>query len=365
MNVVIFRGNSPSFLRADEPAVHHAACEPGAAGLHPADRPGEGILPQRNAEIRNNLCRRIEVIEEPHHTRTEHVTGAHARRGLVSGKPEEMIALVMREAQRPRDRVDRLLGRAGAAALLESRVEVGGDVCEGGDLFPPQPRGPATAAQRESDVVRLEGMAVTAQKVRDRDSVHVGVCDVPQTLSRDTQSLDERTLVTVAPRGVHTDASFRTGAIVVTRSEEAGRTARLLALMTKGDDMFNARDFAALDAVHHPDMIAYIPGNAQPIYGRAAHAVAMRQLVQIFADIHVHTPYPTQCGSGDWITVVTRATGTFRGEMVLPNGKGVAPTGKAFEVEFGQTTKWDADRLIIISAFLDTALQAKQLGLAE
>src|SRR3989442_5472311 len=126
----------------------------------------------------------------------------------------------------------------------------------------------------------------------------------------------------------------RTGAIVVTRSEEAGRTGRLLALMTKGDDMFNARDFAALDAVHHPDMIAYIPGNAQPIYGRAAHAVAMRQLVQIFPDIHVPTPYPTQCGSGDWSTVFTRATGTFPGAMVLPNGKVVAPTGKACDVRF-------------------------------
>src|SRR3989454_12626811 len=168
MNGVIFRGNSPSFLRADEPAVHHAACQPGAAGLHPADRPGEGILSQRNAEIRNNLCWRIEVIEEPHHTRTEHVTAAGARRGLVSGKPEEVIALVMREAQRQRDRVDRLLGRAGAAALLESRVEVGGDVREGGDLFPPQTRGPSTPSQRESDVVRLERMAVTAQSPRWR-----------------------------------------------------------------------------------------------------------------------------------------------------------------------------------------------------
>ena len=46
----------------------------------------------------------------------------------------------------------------------------------------------------------------------------------------------------------------RTGAIVVTRSEEttatasqkAGRTAQLLALMTKGDDMFNARDFVLI-----------------------------------------------------------------------------------------------------------------------
>jgi hypothetical protein len=26
-------------------------------------------------------------------------------------------------------------------------------------------------------------------------------------------------------------------------------------------------------------------------------------------------PYPIQFGSGDWITVITKATGTFTGEM--------------------------------------------------
>jgi hypothetical protein len=41
-------------------------------------------------------------------------------------------------------------------------------------------------------------------------------------------------------------------------TQDTSRTARLLALMTKGDDAFNARDFAAVDDVHHPDMIAYI-----------------------------------------------------------------------------------------------------------
>ena len=142
------------------------------------------------------------------------------------------------------------------------------------------------------------------------------------------------------------------------------RTVHLLSLMKKGDDAFNARDFAAVDAVHHPDMVAHITGNAQPIYGSVKHAAAMQQMLRIFPDMHVYTPYPIQCGSGDWITVVTRATGTFSGEMVLPNGKVIVPTGKAFDVEFGQTTKWDGDRLIIISAFLDAALQAKQIGLA-
>jgi hypothetical protein len=143
------------------------------------------------------------------------------------------------------------------------------------------------------------------------------------------------------------------------------RTERLLALMTNGDDLFNARDWEAREAVHHPDMVAHVTGSADPIYGRDAHGAAMQQLVRMFPDIHVHTPYPIQFGSGDWITVVTNVTGTFSGAMTLPDGTVIAPTGKTFDVEFAQTSKWEGDELIIISAFWDAALQAKPLGLAQ
>jgi hypothetical protein len=144
------------------------------------------------------------------------------------------------------------------------------------------------------------------------------------------------------------------------------RTVHLLQLMKNGDDAFNDRDFETVDAIHHPDMVAYIAGNAEPLYGRAAHAAAMQGMLRAFPDIHVYSdPYPTQFGSGDWITVITRTTGTFTGEMVLPDGNVIAPTGRAFDTsDFGQTTKWDGDQLIIISAFWDTGLQAQQLGLA-
>jgi hypothetical protein len=62
--------------------------------------------------------------------------------------------------------------------------------------------------------------------------------------------------------------------------------------------------------------------------------------------------------------VTTRASGNFAGEMILPGGKAIAPTGKAFDVEFGQTTKWEGDQLIVISASWDSALQARQIGIA-
>jgi hypothetical protein len=134
--------------------------------------------------------------------------------------------------------------------------------------------------------------------------------------------------------------------------------------MTEGDDAFNARDWEAVDTVHHPEMVAHITGLAEPIYGSEAHSAAMKQFLRSFPDMHVNTPYPIQAGSGDWITVVTNVTGTFTGEMALPDGKVIPPTRKAFDLEFGQTTKWQGDRLIVIAAFWDAALQQHQLGLA-
>jgi hypothetical protein len=114
---------------------------------------------------------------------------------------------------------------------------------------------------------------------------------------------------------------------MATTTANASRTAHLLALMKKGDDAFNARDVAGMDAVHHPNMLAYVTGNAEPIYGRAAHAAAMKQFVRPFPDVHVHNdPYPIQFGSGDWITVVSRVTGTFTARSARPR----APGGRRF-----------------------------------
>ena len=142
------------------------------------------------------------------------------------------------------------------------------------------------------------------------------------------------------------------------------RTDHLLALMKKGDDAFNAHDFRGMNAVHHPDMIAHITGNAGPLYGRAAHATAMEQFFRMFPDVHVQNdPYPVRFGSGDWITVVSRTTGTFSGALTLPDGTTIPPTGKAFDVDFGQTVRWADDLVVEISAFWDSALQARQIGL--
>jgi hypothetical protein len=152
---------------------------------------------------------------------------------------------------------------------------------------------------------------------------------------------------------------------MATSTPSITRTEHLLDLMKQGDDAFNTRDFAAMDAIHHPDMIAHVTGSAEPIYGRAAHAEAMKQMFSMFPDVHVENdPYATQFGAGDWITVITNVTGTFTGEMALPDGNVIPGTGKAFDVEFAQTVKWDGELLVEITGSWDSALQARQIGLA-
>ena len=40
---------------------------------------------------------------------------------------------------------------------------------------------------------------------------------------------------------------------------------------------------------------------------------------------------------------------------MLPDGNVIAPTAKAFDVEFAQTSKWEGGELIIVAAFWDAA----------
>lgn len=152
---------------------------------------------------------------------------------------------------------------------------------------------------------------------------------------------------------------------MTTTTQNNGRTEHLLALMKKGDDAFNSRDIAGMKAVHHPDMIAHVTGSAEPIIGEPAHDAAMKQMIRIFPAVRVHNdPYLIQFGSGDWITVICRASGTFTGQMVLPDGKVISGTGKAFDLDFATTARWEGDLLIEEFVFWDSALQAQQIGLA-
>jgi hypothetical protein len=51
--------------------------------------------------------------------------------------------------------------------------------------------------------------------------------------------------------------------------------------------------------------------------------------------------------------------------MIPLECKVIAPTGKAFDLDFATTAKWDGDLLIEVLVFLDPALRARQIGLSQ
>jgi hypothetical protein len=51
--------------------------------------------------------------------------------------------------------------------------------------------------------------------------------------------------------------------------------------------------------------------------------------------------------------------------MTLPGGAVIPPTGKSYDVGFGPTTKWEGDKLTVISACWDAALRLGHRGEAH
>ena len=130
--------------------------------------------------------------------------------------------------------------------------------------------------------------------------------------------------------------SAERGAFLATDTPNTDRVAHILALMKHGDDAFNRRDKAAMDA-----------------------------MFRAFPDVHIENdPYPLQFGQGDWMTVVTKASGTFAGELALPDGTVIRGTGKSFSLTFSTTARWEGDQLVEEYVFWDSALMAQQIGLA-
>jgi hypothetical protein len=152
---------------------------------------------------------------------------------------------------------------------------------------------------------------------------------------------------------------------MTTPTESSDRVAHNLRLMKEGDDGFNRRDKAHFVAAHHPDMVAHVMGSLEPVVGRDALGAALDGMLRAFPDMHVHNdPYPIQLGAGDWTTVIGRVTGTFSGEMALPDGTVIPGTGKSFEVDLATTARWEGELMVEEWVSWDSALMAQQIGLA-
>jgi hypothetical protein len=90
----------------------------------------------------------------------------------VAGQVEQVVALVVGEAQRPGQRAEQLGRRLTAAALLKAYDVVHRHAGEHGHLFPAQARGAAARAVGDADLRRADPLAAVAQEVGELVTLH-------------------------------------------------------------------------------------------------------------------------------------------------------------------------------------------------
>ena len=173
-------------------------CTPSSASARGFCR---SVTPRSDDDLRGG----VEPVEHAHERRADVVAATCPRAGRrVPGEPEEVVAFVEGQPERASESSDRLLGRARAAALLESCVEVGRHVRERCDLLAPQAWCAAALAGAEADVVGLQCRAAAAQEVCKPVSVHGPM--IPQSPCAEPGTACPRfnwSLVTAAGRAQH------------------------------------------------------------------------------------------------------------------------------------------------------------------
>ena len=122
-------GWMPRAAGIGEPAVDQccAAGRCSRSGRRRAPRPG--VLAQRHAEVGDDLRGRVELVEHAQQPRAGMVGAKRPRRRRVAGEREQVVALVLREAQRARQRgrpsAPRAASRAAAPGARRSRSTCG------------------------------------------------------------------------------------------------------------------------------------------------------------------------------------------------------------------------------------------------
>jgi hypothetical protein len=74
--------------------------------------------------------------------------------------------------------------------------------------------------------------------------------------------------------------------------------------------------------------------------------------------------HPVRIAAGDWTSVIGEMEGTFSKPMPTPDGKTIAPTGKAFKIVMCTVGHWKDGVMDEEYLFWDNLSFMKQIGLA-
>jgi hypothetical protein len=128
-------------------------------------------------------------------------------------------------------------------------------------------------------------------------------------------------------------------------------------------EIFTGQQWARLHESHSQDVTVHWPDGHQT-KGIEKHIQDLKAMFVYAPDtrIKVHT---VKFGSGDWTAVIGIMEGTFTKQMPTPDGKTIAPTGKAYKITMCTVGHWKDGVMNEEYLFWDNLTFMKQIGLAQ
>ena len=115
---------------------------------------------------------------------------------------------------------------------------------------------------------------------------------------------------------------------------------------------------------HSKDVIVHWPDGHQT-HGIEKHIEDMKAMFAYAPDTRILV-HPVKFGSGSWTSVIGVMEGTFTAPMPVPNGKPIAPTGKAFKLTMSTVGRWNGQGTMDEEyLFWDNQTYMQQIGLGK
>lgn len=159
--------------------------------------------------------------------------------------------------------------------------------------------------------------------------------------------------------------SASTATAVETRQTASGQVSHNLRTFDDLDyNVFSNQKWDELAKSHAKDIVVHWP-DGRVTKGIEQHIADLKAMFVYAPDTRIKQ-HPVKFGSGEWTSVIGIMEGTFTKPMPVPNGKPIAPTGKAFKISMNTVGRWNAGGTMDEEyLFWDNATYMKQLRVGQ
>lgn len=144
---------------------------------------------------------------------------------------------------------------------------------------------------------------------------------------------------------------------------EAAEQAHLATFDDLDFNVFSGQKWGELARSHSADIVVHWP-DGRTTTGLEAHVKDLQSMFVFAPDTRIKE-HPIRIASGEWTAVTGVMEGTFSQPMPTPDGKTIAPTGKAFKLTMATIGRWEDSTMTEEWLFWDNHEFMKQIGLAE